>query len=79
MKKIGLFSITYEMLEKLLNLDDDHKVLDVGADWRYNREADRISIKVSGPLMPEIYEGGVIPRVPAEWLEMEKERLKEAE
>ena len=56
MKKVGIYTVTYELMKKFLNLDDDHKIIDVGADWDY-RKYDSFAVKVSGPSMPKVAEG----------------------
>ena len=71
MKQIGIYQITYELLGKFLNLDEDHKVIDVLSS-HVERKRNLIGVKVSGPCMPQNPEGQEIQWVPLDQIEYVK-------
>ena len=71
MKKVGVYQITYEQMERYLNLEPDHHVIDI-IEFRF-RMKNSILVKVEGPGMYEVPEGWAIPTVPLDHLERKKD------
>jgi hypothetical protein len=67
MKQFGVYLITYEQMERYLNLPEDHNVVDI-IEFR-NRMKNAILVKVKGPRMYKVPEGQEIPIVPLDHLE----------
>jgi len=65
MKRRGIIDITYELLEKLLELDSEHHIVGL-LDCNTSKEKfsmfkdDIIKIKIEGPKMPEVMENDEI-------------------
>jgi len=74
MKQYGIYRISYELLEQFLELDDDHKIVDVFSSHQERKHC-VIGAKVSGPCMPKNPEG-----VPGVWVPLDHiQHMKEVE
>jgi len=82
-KQFGIYRVSYELMAKFLNLDDEHIIVDAFSSHR-ERKNNLVGIKVEGPLMPKVYEGSETPWVPLDHIQHMKEEIaiylaKEAE
>lgn len=57
--QVGMLRLTYKLLEDFLNLSEDHKVVDIYATSE-DRQNNQFRVKISGPSMPLLREGGTI-------------------
>lgn len=57
--QVGMLRLTYKLLEDLLNLSEDHKVVDIYATAQ-DRQNNQFRVKISGPSMPLLREGDPI-------------------
>jgi hypothetical protein len=71
MKRVGVYKISYEQMERFLELPEENVVVDIVEESQ--RQSNSILVKVSGPEMPyEVPEGEVIPWMPIDYLREKK-------
>ena len=83
MKQFGIYRVSYELMAKFLNLDDEHIIVDAFSS-HIERKNNVVGFKVEGPLMPMVYEGLETPWVPLDHIQDKKKKIisyleKEAE
>lgn len=67
----GIYKVTYELMEKFLKLDSDHKVIGMETG-RDDFDFEGVKVKVDGPCMPEKEEGFPLQWVPLDQIDYVK-------
>lgn len=59
-RNLGIASVNFDALARLLQLPEGHRILSV---WASPKDLDVVEIRIEGPGMPKVRLGDVIPEV----------------
>jgi hypothetical protein len=66
MKQLGIIHITFEKLESLLQIPEDHHIQTIIFGERRKMDS-TVDFVIRGPMMPEVPEGSCIPWINPEY------------